>query len=414
MGKSVLIVGSGGRCHALADAFSRSKSVNRIFCIPGNGGIEDIAKCVDIDPMDISAVADFAFANNIDLTVVGPEAVLAAGIAEEFARRGLLIFAPSKMATQIESSKLFAKDIMQNAGVPTASFAVFNNFERAKKYIESCVFPTVIKFDGLAAGKGSAVVYDYKDAIETLHAMLIDKIFGEGPVLIEEFLGGKEFSYMFLVNDRKIYPLAVAKDFKRAYTNDEGPNTGGMGAYSPVPYISNELEKQIQLSIIQPVVNEMADRNMPFKGVLYAGLILTDKGVKVLEFNARFGDPETEVVLPRLKSDFFDFISAVIKGEDFIPDWNNDFEVGIVLAAKGYPGNYKKGIQLRELKEMRDKIYHMGTIKDNNIFFSSGGRVMFARGSGHTLEQARKSALEMAERIVSEDLFYRLDIAKIL
>lgn len=408
--KSVLVVGSGGRCHAIVDALARSPQVGKIFCAPGNAGISALAECVGIGVTDIMALADFAESHEIDLTVVGPEASLCAGIADEFNSRGLPVFGPDKAAARIESSKEFAKEIMARAGVPTASYRPFTDFKEALEYVRGRQLPTVIKYDGLAAGKGVVVALTYEEAEDALRDMLLDGSFGEGKVIIEDFLEGSEFSFMCFVNGRKVYPLAVAQDHKRAFDGDKGPNTGGMGAYSPVPFITPDIEQTALDTILRPVANELVENGTPFLGVLYGGLILTESGPKVIEFNARFGDPETEVVLPRLESDLYEFITAVMEGRDFTPVWSPDGCLGIVLAAKGYPGKYAKGLPL-DISE-KGIIYHMGTRKSTDGIVSDGGRVLMVVGKAENLTRARQQSLAAVEKIATDDFFYRKDIGK--
>lgn len=409
--KKVLVVGGGGRCHAIVDAFHRSDRVGKIYCAPGNAGMEAIAECVPISTTDVDALLAFALENNVDLTVVGPEAALAEGIVDRFREKGLRIFGPTKAATRIESSKEYAKEIMMRHGVPTAGYEVFSEFGPAWKYVSERPLPAVIKYDGLAAGKGVVVAETYEDAENALRDMLLDKTFGQGRVVIEDFLSGPEFSFMCLVNGRKVYPLALAQDHKRAFDGDKGPNTGGMGAYSPLPFISEEVREKALKGILQRTADAMADEGVPFTGVLYGGLILTADGPKVIEFNARFGDPETEVVLPRLKSDFYDFVEAVIDGKDYTPEWNEQACLGIVMAAKGYPGSYKKGAEIKGADRDDLKIYHMGTRRDaDGRLSTAGGRVMMVVGFGDDIPSAREEALRSVEAIDCPDLFYRRDI----
>ena len=407
----VLVVGSGGRCHAMVEAFARSASVSKIYCAPGNAGIAKKAECVDISVSDISALADFAQQNDVDLTIVGPEASLCAGIADEFNKRGLRIFGPTKAAARIESSKEFAKELMKKANVPTASYESFTDFDKALEYVKGRQLPAVIKYDGLAAGKGVVVAESYEDAENALRNMLVEHGFGRGKVIIEDFLEGSEFSFMCLVNGDKVYPLAIAQDHKRAYDGDQGPNTGGMGAYSPVPFITPEIEKEALETILKPTAKALVENGTPFIGVLYGGLILTDSGPKVIEFNARFGDPETEVVLPRLESDLYEFISAVMEKKDFTAEWSTDGCLGIVLAAKGYPGKYSKELPLH-LEGVEGIIYHMGTKTRDGKTVSDGGRVLMVVGKAENLTKARQNALALIEDIATGDYFYRQDIGK--
>ena len=407
-----MVVGSGGRCHAMVDAFARSSEVGKIYCAPGNAGIARMAECIDISVTDVAGLADFAEKEGIDLTIVGPEASLCAGIVNEFDRRGLKIFGPTKEAARIESSKEFAKEIMKRADVPTASYETFTDFESAWEYVRSRSLPAVIKYDGLAAGKGVVVAESYEDAEKALADMLLNESFGHGKVIVEDYLAGPEFSFMCLVNGSKVYPLALAQDHKRAFDGDKGPNTGGMGAYSPVPFITPEIEQEALERILKPVARELAENGTPFLGILYGGLILTETGPMVIEFNARFGDPETEVVLPRLESDFYRFIEAVMEGREFTAEWSADGCLGIVLAAKGYPGSYAKGLELNLPATEEAVLYHMGTRNEGGKIQSDGGRVLMVVGKAENLTKARQNALNTIEKIATDDFFYRKDIGK--
>ena len=412
--KKILVVGSGGREHAIVDALSHSPQVEKIYCAPGNAGIARQAECVAIGAEEIEQLADFAEKNGIDLTVVGPEASLCAGIANEFERRGLKIFGPTKEAARIESSKEFAKEIMMKKNVPTGAFQTFEDFEEALDYVRKGKLPTVIKYDGLAAGKGVVVAQSLEEAGMALRDMLLDENFGSGKVLIEEFLDGPEFSFMCMVNGDKVYPLAMAQDHKRAFEDDKGPNTGGMGAYSPVDFVTEEVERRAYDEIMKPVAEALSEEGTPFRGLLYGGLILTEDGPKVIEFNARFGDPETEVVLPRLESDLVEMIEAVMEKRDYTAKWSDEGCLGIVVAAEGYPGSYRKGIKL-EIPEndYRLTVYHMGTKASDDGIVSAGGRILMAVGRDKDLRKARETALESVEKIAPEGgVFYRKDIGK--
>lgn len=408
--KKVLVIGSGGREHAIVEALYRSPQVEKIYCAPGNAGISKLAECVAIGVEEVEALADFAENNGIDLTVVGPEAALAAGIADRFHELGLKIFGPEKAAARIESSKEFAKEIMDKYGVPTAAYRVFDEFEPAWEYVKNRPLPAVIKYDGLAAGKGVVVALTYEEAESALRDMLLDASFGKGRVVIEDFLEGPEFSFMCVVSGDKVYPLAIAQDHKRAFDGDKGPNTGGMGAYSPVPFISDAVREEALERIIKPVAEGLVKEGVPFTGVLYGGLILTKDGPKVIEFNARFGDPETEVVLPRMKSDIYALFDAAVEGKDFEIEWNPEAVLGVVLASKGYPGSYKKGAEIKGLENVESSVYHMGTAEKDGKILTAGGRVMMVAGKGATLAEAREKALADIEKIECPELFHRSDI----
>lgn len=408
--KKVLVIGSGGREHAIVEALSRSPQVEKIYCAPGNAGIAKLAECVPVGVEEVVALADFAENNGIDLTVVGPEAALAAGVADCFAERGLRIFGPKKAAARIESSKEFAKEIMDKYGVPTAAYRVFDEFEPAWEYVRNRPLPAVIKYDGLAAGKGVVVALTYEEAEAALRDMLLDASFGKGRVVVEDFLDGPEFSFMCAVSGDKVYPLAIAQDHKRAFDGDKGPNTGGMGAYSPVPFIGDEVREEALERILKPVAAGLVKEGVPFTGILYGGLILTKEGPKVIEFNARFGDPETEVVLPRMKSDIYALFDAAIDGKDFEIEWHPEAVLGVVLASEGYPGSYKKGAEIKGLENVKSSVYHMGTKEQDGKILTAGGRVMMVVGKGKTLAEAREQVLADIALIDCPALFHRTDI----
>lgn len=410
--KTVLVVGGGGREHAIVDALSRSSKVGKIFCAPGNAGIAEQAECVPLKDTQVTELKEFALENGVDLTVVGPEAALAIGITDEFRKDGLRIFGPSKAAATIEASKDFAKRLMDKYQVPTASFRTFEEYEPAWEYVRNGSFPVVLKYDGLAAGKGVVIPQTPQEAQKTLRDMLLDDRFGKGKVVVEEFLTGPEFSFMCFVDGEKVYPMTLSQDHKRVGEGDKGPNTGGMGAYSPVPLITDEDITYSLEKIMKPVAAGMVAEGCPFKGVLYGGLMKTPDGVKVIEFNCRFGDPETEVVLPRLETDIYDIFSAVADGTA-MPQitWSEDMTLGFVMASKGYPGSYAKGFEIN-LPELEEgvKIYHMGTAFKDGRLVTSGGRVMMVVGKGKDLLQARDKALAAVEKVGCDNLFYRRDI----
>ena len=421
----VLVVGGGGREHAIVDALSRSSRVGKIFCAPGNAGIAMQAECVPIKDTNVAELADFAEAQGIDLTVVGPESALAAGIVDEFESRGLKIFGPSKAAAVIESSKDFAKALMDRHNVPTAAYRTFSSYDEALAYVREGKFPVVLKYDGLAAGKGVVIVENLQQADETLRDMLLDDRFGHGKVVVEEFLTGPEFSFLCFVNGKEVVPMILAQDHKRAFDGDEGPNTGGMGAYTGLPFVNAEDEEYALEHIMKPVAAGMSEEGIPFRGVLYGGLMKTPDGIKVIEFNCRFGDPETEVVLPALESDIYDIFLAVAEHRP-IPDvkWDRKPYIGFVLASRGYPGSYAKGFEIKGLKALPDdvKVYHMGTslalLGEGHEDFdgtgrslvTSGGRVLMVLAGAPTLSEARDKALDAVNSIYCDNLFHRTDI----
>ena len=407
---NVLVIGSGGREHAIVEALSRSPKNPKIYCAPGNAGIAQLAECVAIKDTEVDKLVEFALANNVELTVVGPEAALAAGVVDRFQQEGLAIFGPTKAAAEIEASKDFAKRLMVKYDVPTAAYATFSDYDEAMAYVRKGSLPTVLKYDGLAAGKGVVIATTMEEAEATLSDMLLDTKFGEGRVVIEEFLTGEEFSLMCFVAGNKICAMPVAQDHKRAYDNDEGPNTGGMGAYTELPFITAEDHAYAMKNIMQRVADAMVEEGTPFSGVLYGGLMKTPNGIKVIEFNARFGDPETEVVLPRLKSDAVDVFMAVARGEQPEAEWSEEATLGIVLASKGYPGSYDKGYVIRGTERVECKLYHMGTqLKDGEIV-TAGGRVMFVVASAPTLREAQLKARNEISKIECDNLFHRTDI----
>lgn len=407
----ILVIGSGGREHAIVDALSRSPRAEKIFCAPGNAGIATQAECLPIKDTDVEGLLAFARQEGIDLTVVGPEASLAVGVVDAFRAEGLAIFGPTKAAAQIEASKEFAKELMQKYAIPTADFRSFTDFEEALAYVKQGSLPTVLKYDGLAAGKGVVIAETFAEAEEALRDMLLDDKFGKGKVVVEEFLSGPEFSLLCFVSNGEVYPMPVAQDHKRAYEGDKGPNTGGMGAYSPLPFISQEERDWALAHVMKPTAAAMVKEGCPFTGVLYGGLMKTPQGIKVIEFNARFGDPETEVVLPRLKSDIVEIFSTVARGEALREEieWHDFATLGIVLASKGYPGDYAKGCPIEGLEGL-EGVYHMGTAQKEGQIVTNGGRVLFVVGRGESLLQAREDALAKVEKISCENLFWRRDI----
>ena len=406
----VLVIGSGGREHAIVEALSRSPRKPKIYAAPGNAGIAALAECVAIKDTEADKLLTFAQENGVDLTVVGPEAALAVGVVDKFRAAGLKIFGPTKAAAEIESSKDFAKRLMKKYDVPTADYATFSDFDEALAYVRKGSLPTVLKYDGLAAGKGVVIATTMEEAEATLRDMLLDTKFGEGRVVIEEFLTGEEFSLMCFVAGNKICAMPVAQDHKRAYDNDEGPNTGGMGAYTELPFVSAEDHEYAMTNIMQRVADAMVAEGTPFTGVLYGGLMKTPQGIKVIEFNARFGDPETEVVLPRLKSDAIDVFMAVANNEQPETEWSEEATLGIVLASKGYPGDYQKGFVIKGTERVESKIYHMGTAMKEGNLVTAGGRVMIVVASAPTLKEAQMKAREDIAKIECDNLFHRTDI----
>jgi len=412
--KTVLVIGGGGREHAIVDALSRSPQVSKIYCAPGNAGIGQQAMNVPLKDTDVEGLKAFALENRIDLTVVGPEASLAAGIVDAFREAGLKIFGHTKAATAIESSKEFAKELMAKYGIPTAAYRSFSDFGEALDYVSARPFPAVLKYDGLAAGKGVVIAQDLDEARKALADMLLDKTFGEGRVVVEDFLTGPEFSFLCFVDGNRVYPMPLSQDHKRAFDGDKGPNTGGMGAYTGLPFITPEDREFAYREILCKAAGAMVSEGLPLSGVLYGGLMKTPQGIKVIEFNARFGDPETEVVLPLLQSDIYDIFEGVATGTPVQePVWADGVTLGVVLASKGYPGHYEKGFDIKGLDQVEAKVYHMGTgIRDGKVF-TNGGRVLMVVSGGTDLADARARVYEEVRKIHCDNLFYRNDIAHI-
>ncbi len=411
LGKTVLVIGGGGREHAIVDALSRSPQVERIYCAPGNAGIGEQAFNVPLKDTDVEGLKAFALENQVDLTVVGPEASLAAGIVDAFRAAGLRIFGHTKSATRIESSKEFAKELMAKYGIPTAGYKSFDSYDEAVAYVSGRPFPAVIKYDGLAAGKGVVIAQDLSEAKAALSDMLLDAAFGKGRVVIEDFLTGPEFSFLCFVDGERVYPMPLSQDHKRVFDGDKGPNTGGMGAYTGLPFITPEDRDFAFREIMCKAASAMVSEGCPLSGVLYGGLMKTPQGIKVIEFNARFGDPETEVVLPLLESDIFDIFDAVADGRPAEePEWEDAVTLGVVLASKGYPGKYEKGFTIG-LDGVGGRVYHMGTALRDGSLVTAGGRVLMVVGSGSDVADARANVYRELAKIDCDNLFYRNDIA---
>ena len=408
----VLVIGSGGREHAIAKQFNEAPSVEKVFVAPGNDGMKNDAEVVAIDALDFAALAAFVKENEIALTFVGPEQPLAAGIVDYFQAQGLTIFGPSKAAAQIEGSKSYAKEIMNKYNIPTAAHETFTEAAPAIAYIKEQGAPIVIKADGLAAGKGVIVAMTEEEAIEAVEDMIGNQRFGDSSsrVVIEEFLDGEEFSFMSFVHKGQIYPMVIAQDHKRAYDGDKGPNTGGMGAYSPVPQIPQEVVSDAYIKIVEPTVKAMEEEGVSFTGILYAGLILTNKGPKVIEFNARFGDPETQVVLPRMASDFGLFMKALMEEKYFDLQWHDEAMLGVVVAAEGYPGDVEKGNRLPELSDIELPVYHAGTKQVDGQFVGNGGRVLLVAAKANDLKAAQEKVYAELAKKEWDKFFFRNDI----
>ncbi len=415
---NILVIGSGGREHAIIWKLKQSKKVKNIFCAPGNGGISQLAKCVNVKPDASRTLVEFAQRNKIDLTIVGPEGPLSQGIVDDFRRKKLRIFGPERKAAQLESSKVFSKEFMRQYHIPTAPFRVFTSYAEAIGFCNSAEFPLVIKADGLAAGKGVAVVKDIPQATAALDDIMMKKIFGKAGdrVVIESFLAGTEVSIMAITDGKVIVPLIPSQDHKRAFDNDRGPNTGGMGAYAPVDFITPETMELIQEHILVPTINGLRNENIPYAGVLYAGLMLTEAGPRVLEFNCRFGDPETQVVLPLLRTDLVDVLMATVEGKvGNLPklEWRKGAAACVIMASRGYPGSYKNGIPINGLDTIKDNnsaVFHAGTKRENGRFFTNGGRVLGVTGFDNDLKAAIDRAYTSVKKIRYDGAMFRRDI----
>jgi phosphoribosylamine--glycine ligase len=415
----VLVVGGGGREHALAWKIAQSPRVTQLYCAPGNPGIARVAECLPIPQDNIAALRDAVKAHRVDLTVVGPEAPLAAGIVDEFRKDKLLVFGPHKAAARIEASKAFSKDLMVRLRIPTAEAQTFTTLAPALEYLDRRDAPIVVKADGLAQGKGVVVAATRAEAGEAVRAMLEGKAFGEAGacVVIEEFLDGEEMTVMAFTDGKTVIPLAPAQDHKRVGDGDTGPNTGGMGAYAPAPIGTRELIDRVRRTILEPVVEGLSRAGSPFHGVLYAGLMMVRGEPKVLEFNARMGDPETQVVLPLLKTDVVDVLAAVAEHrlDGLAVEWHDRAAVCVVMAAPGYPGPPTKGIPIHGLAELEQQdelvVFHAGTAVGPGGVVTAGGRVLGVTGIGDTLEAARDRAYAGVRRISFDGMHYRSDIA---
>jgi phosphoribosylamine--glycine ligase len=416
----ILVVGGGGREHALVWKIAQSPRVQDIYCAPGNAGMQGLAECVEIDSEDVSGLLNFAKKKEIDLTVVGPEAPLVAGIVDRFQEAGLKVFGPTKKAAELEGSKDYSKRVMRRHAIPTADFNVFDSLERANGFLDTSKLPIVVKADGLAAGKGVIICHTREEASEAVRVIMQERAFGDAGnrVVIEEFMTGQEASVLMFVDRNTISPMPAAQDHKPIGEGDTGPNTGGMGAYSPTKIVHKRLDAQIEREILIPIVHAMNREDRPYSGVLYAGLMLTNEGAKVLEFNCRFGDPETQPLLMRMKSDIVDILEAVAvqKLEDVPPiEWDDRPAVCVVLASGGYPNSYAKGYPITGLEEanaMEDVVvFHAGTRMRGSNVITSGGRVLGVTALGDTLEHAITRCYEAVGKIHFEGMTFRSDIA---
>lgn len=410
----VLVIGSGGREHAIVKQFKKAPSVEQVYVAPGNDGMKDDAKIVPIAQNSFDELINFAITEGIALTFVGPEQPLTEGIVDAFEAAGLRAFGPKKNAAKIEGSKAFAKELMKKYDIPTAAYGTFSQVDEAVAYIKEQGAPIVIKADGLAAGKGVIVAMTEAEAIEAVEDMIGNQRFGDSSssVVIEEFLDGEEFSFMSFVHAGQIYPMVIAQDHKRAYDGDKGPNTGGMGAYSPVPQIAQSIVDEAFETIVKPTVAAMDSEGTPFTGILYAGLILTEKGPKVIEFNARFGDPEAQVVLQRMESDFGLFMDALMSNAPFDLKWTEEAVLGVVIASEGYPVEVENGHALPSLTELtqQHEIFHAGTKASDEGFVGNGGRVLLITSTGENLKEAQEKVYAGIQKQSWENFFFRKDI----
>jgi len=414
---NILIIGSGGREHSLAWAVAQNPKCENLIVAPGNAGIAEIAVCADIDIYNNSQVLEFSQNNKIDLVIIGPEGPLANGISDLLRKGGIKVFGCSKEAARLESSKKFTKDLCKKVGVPTANFEFFNNPKKAKEYVIKQGLPIVIKLDGLAAGKGVVVARDQKTAFNAIDDFLDQKeSVLENKILIEEFLEGEEASFFVLSDGKNLLPIGSAQDHKTAYDNDQGPNTGGMGAYSPAPILTQSIMDLTIESIIKPTIEEMSNRGTPYKGVLFAGLMIKNGIPKLIEYNVRLGDPECQALMIRLGPQVLDLIIACVstKLDQAKVNWADDHSVTIVLATKGYPGNYRNGSKIRFVEELKsdslNQIFHAGTKRDNSSLIANGGRVLNITARGGSLLEARDRAYKTVEKIDWPEGFYRSDI----
>lgn len=416
----VLVVGGGGREHALTWKISQSPLVKKIYCAPGNGGISKLAECVPIKAMDIEGMVRFSKENGIDMVVVAPDDPLAAGMVDALEDAGIRAFGPRKDAAIIEGSKAFAKELMKNYGIPTAKYEVFDNSELAIEFLKHQQFPIVIKADGLALGKGVIIAQNFHEAEQAVNAMMRDKIFGNSGnrIVIEEFLTGREVTVLAFTDGKTIVPMVSSQDHKRALDNDEGLNTGGMGAFSPSRIYTPELAERCRKEIFEPTIKALGKEGRKFKGVLYFGLMITKDGPKVLEYNARFGDPETQVVLPRLKTDIIEVFNAVIdeRLDDVDVEWEDNAAACVIMASGGYPGKYQSGYEIYGLEDAeRDPdvwVFHAGTRCENGKYYTTGGRVLGVTAVDSTLDEAIKRAYKAVEKISFKDMHFRKDIGK--
>ena len=416
----VLVVGGGGREHALVWKIRQSPKVSRVFCAPGNAGISEQAAVVPIQANDLNRLLEFALREKIDLTVVGPEDPLTRGIVDLFESNGLLIFGATRKAAEIEGSKAFAKELMKRYCIPTALYEIFDDRNEAVKYIHKQGAPIVVKADGLAAGKGVIVCKTTEEAVQSVDKIMVEKIFGSAGnrVVVEEYLVGEEASYLAFTDGKTILPLASSQDHKAVLDGDQGPNTGGMGAYSPAPVVTTEVHERIAEKVLRPIIYGMGEEGRPYRGVLYAGLMIHDGHPRVLEFNARFGDPETQPVLMRMKGDVVPILEACMKGtlSKHRIEWDHRASVCVVMTSKGYPGNYEKGKIIKGLKEVSQRegvfVFHAGTALKDGQVITNGGRILGVTALGEDIPRAMERAYQAVREISWDGVHYRTDIGQ--
>ncbi|GCD09065.1 phosphoribosylamine--glycine ligase [Clostridium tagluense] len=412
----VLIIGSGGREHALVSKVAENTSVKKVYCAPGNGGSQRENKCENINITKIDELLSFALENRIDITIVGSEELLVQGIVDKFNENGLKILGPSQKAARLEGSKSYSKEFMKKYAIKTAAYEVFENENKALEYLKKCEYPIVIKADGLAAGKGVVICNDLIAAKNIINDFMILDIFkGSGKkIIIEEFLEGVEASILSITDGKVILPFISSKDHKQIFDGDMGPNTGGMGVIAPNPYCSKEVLDEFEKHILRPTLVGIQQEAMDYKGIIFFGIMITSKGVYLLEYNVRFGDPETQAVLPLMKSDFVELVTCAIEGDlqNFELQWNKGYSCCVIAASKGYPGSYDTGIEINENNKLEGKLFVAGAKEEDGVLKTSGGRVLGITGIGETLDKARDIAYADMKKVQFDGMYYRSDIGK--
>ncbi|HEY8890590.1 MAG TPA: phosphoribosylamine--glycine ligase [Clostridium sp.] len=414
----VLIIGSGGREHALVSKVAENSTVSTVYCAPGNGGTSREKKCENVNISEMDELLTFALKNKIDFTIVGSEEWLVKGIVDKFKEKGLKILGPSAKAAKLEGSKSYSKEFMKKYGIKTAAYEVFENENQALEYLKNCEYPIVIKADGLAAGKGVIICNEFATAKKSINDFMVLDIFkGSGKkIIIEEFLEGVEASILSITDGKIIIPFVSSKDHKQIFDADKGPNTGGMGAIAPNPYCNKEVLDEFYKNILLPTLKGIQEEKMDYTGIIFFGIMITKKGVYSLEYNVRFGDPETQAVLPLMKSDFTELVISALDGEleNFNLEWKAGHSCCLIAASKGYPGSYDTGIEIHELNKLKGKLFIAGATVNDDIMRTNGGRVLGITGFGETLEKAREIAYEDMKKIQFDGMYYRKDIGKLI